>query len=548
MIALPLQFLVAMAVTALAIRPLARFAPALGLCDRPGPRKVHSRPVPRVGGIAMAIGIVAAMAFAQGLDRAMVGALAGAATLLVFGIWDDRNDLKPALKFIGQFIAVGLAMYLGDIRIDSVTLEMRHPLPDLAGQVITFAFLVGITNAVNLSDGLDGLAGGMVLLCLAGVALLAAANGQVAVVGMALVVCGAILGFLRFNTHPAQVFMGDAGSQLLGFTTGTLAILATQGDSTPVSAALPLLLLGVPILDTIAVIVQRLRAGRSPFSPDRNHLHHRLLALGCAHSTAVAVLYLLQAALFLLAYFMRYESDALIVATVAALALALIAVPPVEVAQAPASPRGSGWAQALDHWRSAPPRGVAGALVWPLLAGVGVYAAASIVRAPRVGLDLAWLCAAMLALLAVLAWRRAPAPLWMERIVAYIGVVALVYLDETTLDETTFGWTTLTWILIGVAMLAAIGRSLFDGAARFRLSTLDVLVLFAALVVPNLPGSISLSPALAGGIAKTVVLLYVVELQLQLLELDRGAQRAIVRVFLAIAFCAIATRGFVGVA
>ena len=536
-----LQFLVALLVTALCIRPLARLAPTLGLCDRPGPRKVHAQPMPRVGGIAMALGIVAATVLARQFDHSLTGLLAGAGTLLAFGIWDDRNDLGPLPKFAGQAIAVLLVMFLGEVRIDSVTLDMRHALPPAAGYLLTFVFLVGITNAVNLSDGLDGLAGGMVLLCLAAIALLAASNGQLAVVAMALAECGAILGFLRFNTHPAQVFMGDAGSQLLGFSTGVLAILATQGDQTPVSAALPLLLLGVPILDTLGVIVQRLRAGRSPFVSDRNHLHHRLLALGCAHSTAVALLYLLQVALCVLAWFMRYDSDAWIVGAFAVIAVVLFALAP----RPSDGSRGTLWRRGdagpgrLQQWRAAPPRGLLRSLWWLLAAVLASYAVASIAQAQRVGLDLAALCGAMLLLLAAFTLRPASAPLWMERIVLYVAVLALVYLDQTSAAPM-LGWRALSWSLIGIAVLAALGRLALTDAPRFHLTTLDVLVLFAALVVPNLPGNLNVAPEVSAGIAKTVVLLYVAELQL-----GTDVSRAPSHAFLAFTFCAIAARGFV---
>src|SRR5262249_48576726 len=126
---------------------------------------------------------------------------------------------------------------------------------------------------------------------------------------IALIEAGAVLGFLRFNTHPAQIFMGDSGSQMLGFSVGALALMATQGETTALSAALPLLLLGLPIMDTATVMLTRIWAGRSPFTADRNHIHHRLLALGFAHDEAVLLIYILQVALVLLAYFLRFASD-----------------------------------------------------------------------------------------------------------------------------------------------------------------------------------------------------------------------------------------------
>ena len=127
------------------------------------------------------------------------------------------------------------------------------------------------STAINLADGLDGLAGGLALLCLCAIAIFGAICGNRPVTGIALIECGAILGFLRFNTHPARVFMGDGGSQLLGFSIGALAILATQGDRTALSAALPLLLLGLPIIDTLTVMLRRSLAGRSPFVSDHHY-------------------------------------------------------------------------------------------------------------------------------------------------------------------------------------------------------------------------------------------------------------------------------------
>ena len=135
---------------------------------------------------------------------------------------------------------------------------------------------------------------------------------------------GSLLGFLRYNSYPARVFMGDGGSQFLGFTVGVLAVVLTQDASMPLSAALPLLLLGLPILDTLTVMALRIREGRSPFSADKQHLHHRLLGLGFDHFEAVALIYLLQGALFLLAWRMRYDSDVAIVAVFVAFAATLL--------------------------------------------------------------------------------------------------------------------------------------------------------------------------------------------------------------------------------
>ena len=154
--------------------------------------------------------------------------------------------------------------------------------------------LVGITNAINLSDGLDGLAGGVTFLSLAAIAVLtyiAVDAGFMLLATMSIM--GSILGFLRFNTFPARIFMGDGGSQFLGFSAGVLAILLTQSSNTALSPALPLLILGLPILDTLMVMGERIYEGRSPFVADRKHIHHRLLALGFHHYEAVVTIYAL---------------------------------------------------------------------------------------------------------------------------------------------------------------------------------------------------------------------------------------------------------------
>jgi hypothetical protein len=151
--------------------------------------------------------------------------------------------------------------------------------------------------------------------------LLALTLDERLVAAVSIILAGSLLGFLRFNTYPARIFMGDGGSQFLGFTVAVLAILITQHESLPISAALPLLLLGLPILDTLSVMAQRLAEGRSPFAADKNHVHHRLLALGFAHYEAVFIIYLTQACLFVFAWYLRYTSDVAIVAVFAGFAV-----------------------------------------------------------------------------------------------------------------------------------------------------------------------------------------------------------------------------------
>ncbi len=307
-----LSFILAMVVTMAGLPLLVRLAGRWNILDLPGGRKVHTTPTPRVGGLAMACGVAAAALLTMHLEGPDRWFLLAADVLVAFGAWDDWADLDYRIKLAGQLLAICIVVVLGDVQIRTITLDDSIALPGWVSAPLTIFFLVGITNAINLADGLDGLAGGTTFFCLCAVALLSSAGESGTSTAMALAFAGAVLGFLRFNTYPASVFMGDAGSQLLGFAIGVLSIRATQDGTSQISAAIPLLLLALPILDTLNVMTQRIGEGRSPFSADKNHIHHKLLALGFDHHEAVMVIYAVQGALFVAAYFLRFESDLLI--------------------------------------------------------------------------------------------------------------------------------------------------------------------------------------------------------------------------------------------
>jgi UDP-GlcNAc:undecaprenyl-phosphate GlcNAc-1-phosphate transferase len=529
-----LAFVVALSVTAALIPLLARWAPAIGLTDAPGPRKVHSAPVPRVGGLAMAAGLFVATLWTVELSLPVRGLLLGLLVLVLFGLWDDRVNLGYGAKFAGQVIAVGLCMFVGEIHIGSLAFGGIDSVPPVISTVITFVFLMGITNAINLADGLDGLAGGMALLCLCAIAVFSVASGNSSVTAIALIEAGAVLGFLRFNTHPARVFMGDCGSQMLGLSVGALALLATQGDTCALSAALPLLLLGLPIMDTLTVMLTRIRAGRSPFSADRNHLHHRLLSLGFAHREAVLLIYLLQVGLVLLAYFLRFELDSEIVLTFCLFAAAVLGTL-LWVTR-------SGWrlrqVEPATSIRSYINGFQAAARIPAVSVGVMgfcliVYAMTVVVASGHVGVDVGLLCCGMLVALLLLSSRRPGQSFsWFERAAAYCSVVMLVYLDQTMPHKPPL-LVTLSWTFIGITGAAALIRFWLSPTRRFELTTLDVIVIFIAVVLPNLPGSMALPADLPGGVAKAVILLYVVEI-LFTVDLKRPTPRVVLCTTLAI--------------
>jgi UDP-GlcNAc:undecaprenyl-phosphate GlcNAc-1-phosphate transferase len=302
----------AMAISMAIIPMMVRLAPRIGMIDRPSSRKVHVKPIPRAGGVGIVLGSLVPIALLLPIDKLFGVYLFGAVVLLIFGVWDDIRELGHYAKFIGQFIAVVPIVYYGDLHVTHLPFMGMETLPDAVGKPFTVFALIGMINAINHSDGLDGLAGGMSLLSLSCMGYLAfLANGNMAVI-IALSTIGGVFGFLRYNTHPARVFMGDGGSQFLGLTLGFLAVLLIEKVNSTLSPALPALMLGLPIVDILAVFVQRIYHGMNWFRASRNHIHHRLLQLGFDHYEAVVIIYSIQILFVVSAIFLVYESDQLI--------------------------------------------------------------------------------------------------------------------------------------------------------------------------------------------------------------------------------------------
>ncbi len=306
---LPLQLATLAAALSLSIIPLMRhFASRLGLVDLPEARKVHSMPTPRVGGWGITVGSVLSLALWLKFDPSTTAFVAGVCVLFAFGIWDDIKQIGHWQKFLGQLLAVGAVVCYGGLVITHLPL-IDTPIPAWIGRPLTIFSLIGAINATNHSDGLDGLAAGESILTLIGAAILGYLSGNIVVIGIALALFGAILGFLRYNSHPARVFMGDSGSQVLGFTLGYLTLDLTQRADTAYSAGISLLLLGLPIADILMVLWQRIRSGENWFRATRNHLHHRLLDIGFAHYQTVIILYSVHALLVMAAVLLRYHPD-----------------------------------------------------------------------------------------------------------------------------------------------------------------------------------------------------------------------------------------------
>jgi UDP-GlcNAc:undecaprenyl-phosphate/decaprenyl-phosphate GlcNAc-1-phosphate transferase len=281
--------------------PVRRLALRYGMVDHPGPRKVHIRPMPLLGGMAIYLGFVLAVLFT--LDRKpelqIVAILAGATLLAVVGFLDDGGLLHHQVKlFVGMPVAALLLLASG----------VRTPLfselvPGIVGTVLdgclTVLWVVGITASFSILDHMDGLCAGIAAVAAGFFTISACLNGQTMVGTLGAAVLGAALGFLRWNFSPAKIFMGDGGAMFLGFLMATLGLkMRPEGAQAPVTWLVPVLILGVPIFDTALVSISRARRGLLPFtSPGKDHTAHRLSNLGLGHRGAVLALYAL-AALF----------------------------------------------------------------------------------------------------------------------------------------------------------------------------------------------------------------------------------------------------------
>lgn len=288
------------------LMPYARtLACKLQAVDAPNSRKVHDRLMPRCGGMAMAVGAMTPIVLWAPMTPFTKSLLLGTLIIVVFGMADDIKDLSPMTKLGGQLGAALVAVFVGGVKISALGsfLPPGMILPDWAAIPLTVFVIVGCTNATNLSDGLDGLAGGIALLIFFGIGFLSFGEKNWLFVMVSIAVGGSVLGFLRYNSYPAQLFMGDAGSQFLGFVAILLSITLTQQNAT-LSPLLPLIILGMPILDTLSVMIKRLMSGHSPFVADKTHFHHRLIKMGLFHTEAVLTIYVIQAGLvfFAVAY------------------------------------------------------------------------------------------------------------------------------------------------------------------------------------------------------------------------------------------------------
>lgn len=290
-------FLVALAVTFVLTPVVKNFAIRIGAVDKPDARKVHHGLVPRLGGLAIYAGFMVSAITTIGFTYEMVGIMAGATFLIIVGVADDVVSLRPKVKLLGQIIAAAIPVVIFNINIDWINVPWHGIvyLPAVIFIPLTIFWIIGFINTVNLIDGLDGLAAGIATIASIAIALLAFQMGQWTAAAAMVAMTGACLAFLQYNFNPAKIFMGDTGSMFLGYIIAAVSVMGSIKTAAAAVLIVPLVALAVPITDTLLAIVRRKSSGVPIFSPDKNHLHHRLLAKGLNQKQVVLIMYALTA-------------------------------------------------------------------------------------------------------------------------------------------------------------------------------------------------------------------------------------------------------------
>ncbi len=290
-------FTVALATSYFLTPHVKRFAIRAGALDTPDARKVHTEPIPRMGGLAIYAGFLLAVLASVHINRELFGIVLGGTVVLAVGVIDDLKPLPARVKLLGQIVAACVPILFG-IRIEWLTNPFGGMIfLDYWAIPLTVLWIVGLTNTVNLIDGLDGLAAGVSTIASVTIMLVAAQQNFWTVAILTAALAGSALGFLQHNFNPAKIFMGDTGSMFLGYTLAAVSALGTVKSAATIAMVVPIVALGLPIMDTAFAIIRRFNSGKPIFKPDKGHLHHRLLAMGLSQKQVVLLMYVISACL-----------------------------------------------------------------------------------------------------------------------------------------------------------------------------------------------------------------------------------------------------------
>jgi UDP-GlcNAc:undecaprenyl-phosphate GlcNAc-1-phosphate transferase len=286
-----LTFLWAFMISVFAIPSIVRVSHQKKLLDEPNGRTIHMFSTPRLGGLAIFAGFLSAISIFGQLTGGVQQLIAGCSVLFFIGLKDDIVTVSAFKKFFVQVLATSIVIFIGDLRVTSFQgLLGIYEIPEGLSYVFSMLAIIGTTNALNLIDGMDGLAGSIVLIASISFGVYFFMGGVEPFVYVSLCLAGGILGFLRYNLYKAKIFMGDAGSLVCGFVISVMAIRFVEMRPLPATPTITLGVLFIPLYDTIRVFALRILQGRSPFSPDKNHIHHRFLRMGLSQLSTLGIL------------------------------------------------------------------------------------------------------------------------------------------------------------------------------------------------------------------------------------------------------------------
>lgn len=286
-----IAFIISFLVTIVSTPLVKTLALKLGAVDTPNLRRINKKAMPSMGGLSIIFGFLAGYLYLWPESDYMVAILIGVAIIAVIGIVDDKISLQPKYKLLGEIVAAVVVVGSG-LHIEFVNIPFFGQIDfGWVGIPITIFWIVGITNAINLIDGLDGLASGVSSIALTTLLIMAVIDFRILAIALSVILLAGTLGFLFFNTHPAKIFMGDTGALFIGYMIAVISVSGLFKSLTLFSLIIPVIILGVPILDTSFAIIRRLLKRQKLSTPDKSHLHHYLLALGFSHRATVYIIY-----------------------------------------------------------------------------------------------------------------------------------------------------------------------------------------------------------------------------------------------------------------
>ncbi|WP_226655352.1 glycosyltransferase family 4 protein [Pseudalkalibacillus hwajinpoensis] len=288
-----IAFLISISVAVLATPVVKFLSLKFKIADKPNQRKVHKGLMPSAGGLAIFAGTVAGFLYLSPYSPYMTEIVVAGTLIIVLGVFDDRFAVSPKVKLVGQIIAAIIVASSG-LQVEFISLPFVGRIEfGFLSFFITVLWIVGVTNSINLIDGLDGLAAGVSTIALGSILTMAILDQQLVVIALAVILIGSTLGFLFYNFHPASIFMGDTGALFLGFAISVISMLGLFKSVTVFSLIIPVIILAVPIFDTFFAIVRRVLRKQKISTPDKFHIHHCLLAIGFSHQSTVIIIYLL---------------------------------------------------------------------------------------------------------------------------------------------------------------------------------------------------------------------------------------------------------------